>query len=71
MKTHTEIEWHFEGNPPEDGRYLVAYGMPIYYVTTDDYTVAYGWGTIPFFGMEMVGKGQHPEGMRAWAEFPF
>lgn len=70
MEVRKEIEWHDEGNPPEDGKYLVAYGMPnIHYVTTDDYTVKYGWGTCPFFGMEM--KGQHPEGMRAWAEFPF
>lgn len=70
MKTHTEIVWHYEGNPPEDGKYLVAYGMSeIYYITTDDYTVKYGWGTCPFLEMEI--KGQHPEDMRAWAEFPF
>lgn len=43
MKLHKEIVWHYEGNPPEDGMYLVAYGMPyINYVTTDDYTVDYG-----------------------------
>lgn len=70
MKIHKEIVWHYEGNPPEDGTYLVAYGMPyINYVMTDDYTVDYGWGTCPFLEMEV--KGQHPEGMRAWAEFPF
>ena len=70
MEVRKEIEWHDEGNPPKDGKYLVAYGMPnIHYVTTDDYTVKYGWGTCPFYDMEM--KGQHPEGMRAWSEFPF
>lgn len=29
----------------------------------------YEWGTCPFLEMEI--KGQHPEDMRAWAEFPF
>lgn len=70
MKTHTEIVWHYERNPTEDGKYLVAYGLSdIYYITTDDYTVKYRWGTCPFLEMEV--KGQHPEDMRAWAEFPF
>lgn len=78
MEFYKRITWIVGENPKRDGKYLVAYGTPelginhilgIHYVTTDDYTVEYGWGTCPFYDMEM--KGQHPEGMRAWAEFPF
>lgn len=71
-KMHKESTWTFEENPKQDGKYLVAYAtqtLGIYYITTDTYTVEYGWGTCPFYDMEE--KGQHPEGMRAWAEFPF
>lgn len=73
MQVCKKITWTFEENPKRDGKYLVAYATPdlgIHYITTDDYTVEYGWGTCPFFDME-IKKGQHPEGMRAWAEFPF
>ena len=72
MKIHKDITWNFGDNPKHDGKFLIAYATPdlgIHHITTDDYTVEYGWGTCPFYDMEF--KGQHPVGMKAWAEFPF
>lgn len=72
MKLHKDITWNFGDNPKRDGKYLIAYATPdlgIYHVTTEDYTVKYGWGTCPFYDQEVLG--QHPEGLKAWAEFPF
>lgn len=72
MKIHKNVTWNFGDNPKRDGKYLIAYATPdlgIYHVTTEDYTVKYGWGTCPFYDQEVLG--QHPEDMRAWAEFPF
>lgn len=72
MKLHKDITWNFGGNPKHDGKFLIAYATPdlgIYHVTTEDYTTEYGWGTCPFYDQEVLG--QHPEGLKAWAEFPF